>query len=175
MRRRQIGLRARNKLAQLSPNSRGILANVARLPGSSNFSSILLPSSLSLFSLFSFFLSLSLSLPLLPLFSSFVAPLNEHVDALRTNALSKRTGGPKRSLEKSRERLVESDSNRVRTAAQPWKRFRYTFVHARRFVLLGGEKEFRENTREIVYLTILARASCRLIFLLNVSVTFAFF
>ena len=42
MRRRQIGLRARNKLAQLSPNSRGILANVARLPGSLNFSSILL-------------------------------------------------------------------------------------------------------------------------------------
>lgn len=32
MRRRQIGLRARNKLAQLSPNSRGSLANVARLP-----------------------------------------------------------------------------------------------------------------------------------------------
>jgi len=33
MRRRQIGLRARNKLAQLSPNSRGSTANVARLPG----------------------------------------------------------------------------------------------------------------------------------------------
>jgi len=32
MRRRQIGLRARNKLAQLSPNSRGSTANVARLP-----------------------------------------------------------------------------------------------------------------------------------------------
>lgn len=32
MRRRQIGLRARNKLAQLSPNSRGSSANVARLP-----------------------------------------------------------------------------------------------------------------------------------------------
>lgn len=41
MTRRQIGLRARNKLAQLSPNSRGRLANVPRLlepPSSSYFS-----------------------------------------------------------------------------------------------------------------------------------------
>lgn len=125
MRRRQIGLRARNKLAQLSPNSRGILANVARLPGSSNFSSILLP--------FFFFLS---CFPRSLSFHHFLPPLlffqQKYVDALKFSADS-----GEQSLEKSRERLVESDSNRVRTA-QPWKR---QTIRARS--ASSSEKEFR--------------------------------
>lgn len=149
MRRRQIGLRARNKLAQLSPNSRGILANVARLPGSSNFFSILL----AFFFLSRFPRSLS--------FHHFLPPLlflrQKYVDALKFSADS-----GERSLEKSRERLVESDSNRVRTA-QPWKR---QTIRARSASSSG--KEFRW-TRESLYSTILVRACCGFIFILNVS------
>lgn len=94
-------------------------------------------------------------------FHHFLPPLlffqQKYVDALKFSADS-----GEQSLEKSRERLVESDSNRVRTA-QPWKR---QTVRARSASSSG--KEFRW-TRESLYSTILVRACCGLIFVLNVS------
>lgn len=94
-------------------------------------------------------------------FHHFLPPLlffqQKYVDALKFSADS-----GEQSLEKSRERLVESDSNRVRTA-QPWKR---QTIRARSASSSG--KEFRW-TREILYSTILVRACCGLIFVLNVS------
>lgn len=94
-------------------------------------------------------------------FHHFLPPLlflrQKYVDALKFSADS-----GERSLEKSRERLVESDSNRVRTA-QPWKR---QTIRARSASSSG--KEFCW-TRESLYSTILVRACCGLIFILNVS------
>lgn len=94
-------------------------------------------------------------------FHHFLPPLlffqQKYVDALKFSADS-----GEQSLEKSRERLVESDSNRVRTA-QPWKR---QTIRARSASSSG--KEFRW-TRESLYSTILVRACCGLIFVLNVS------
>lgn len=94
-------------------------------------------------------------------FHHFLPPLlflrQKYVDASKFSADS-----AERSLEKSRERLVESDSNRVRTA-QPWKR---QTIRARSESSSG--KEFRW-TRESLYSTILVRACCGLIFILNVS------
>lgn len=94
-------------------------------------------------------------------FHRFLPPLlflrQKYVDALKFSADS-----GERSLEKSRERLVESDSNRVRTA-QPWKR---RTIRARSASSSG--KEFRW-TRESLYSTILVRACCGFIFIPNVS------
>lgn len=143
MRRRQIGLRARNKLAQLSPNSRGILANVARLPASSNFSSL---------AFFSLFLSLFLP-PSLPLFFSvFHSPPRYHL-LLLSLLLDEYVG-----LEKSRERLVESDSNRVRNGAA------VETETIRACPASSSGKRVARNTRERLYLTIFVRASWGLIF-----------
>lgn len=125
MRRRQIGLRARNKLAQLSPNSRGILANVARLPASSNFSSL---------AFFSLFLSISLppSLSPSPSFTLHLAiTFSSSLDA-RTNTL----------VWKNHESVSLNPILTELETAQPWKRKR--FVHAPRRL---PEKELLE-TRE---------------------------
>lgn len=129
MRRRQIGLRARNKLAQLSPNSRGILANVARLPGSSNFSSILLP----------FF------------FSSFVslAPFPSTIFFLRCSSSSKSTStlwSFQRTRANNHWKNHESVSlNPILTELERRSRGNgRRFVHARRRLL---EKSFAEHAR----------------------------
>lgn len=80
-------------------------------------------------------LLLSLFLSLSP-FSVFHSPPHYHL-LLLSRRLDEYVG-----LEKSRERLVESDSNQVRTA-QPWKRKR--FVHAPRRL---PEKSCSKHARE---------------------------